>query len=116
MTLNYSSALVFPSCVRPTASQSVSRPSPARSVYVPLPQIAADALRKITNGEYFFWTGRGLRKSAVADWQRSLRRVFTDAKVTGNAHMFRHYAASRTMPSNVGHESHAGHKLLLKTT
>jgi integrase len=59
-------------------------------VYVPLPQTAADALRKITNCEYFFWTGRGLRKSAVADWQRSLKRVFTDAKVSGNAHMFRH--------------------------
>ena len=43
-------------------------------VYVPLPETAADALRKISNGEHFFWTGKGLRKS-VADWQRSLRRV-----------------------------------------
>lgn len=61
------------------------------SVYVPLPKVATEALEKLANGgEYFFWTGKGLRKSAVADWQRSLRRVFIDAKVQGNAHMFRH--------------------------
>jgi integrase/recombinase XerD len=65
------------------------------SVYIPLPDVAVDALNGIANGsEYFFWTGRGLRKSAVADWQRSLRRVFEEAKVTGNAHMFRHTFAT----------------------
>src|SRR4029079_13151112 len=38
------------------------------SVYVPMPETAVDALKEIENGtEYFFWTGRGLRKSAVAD-------------------------------------------------
>lgn len=58
--------------------------------HVPLPKSATDALRTLASNEYFFWTGRGLRKSAVADWQRSLRRVFEEAKVTGNAHMFRH--------------------------
>lgn len=61
------------------------------SVYVPLPEVATDALKEIEgDDEYFFWTGNGLRKSAVADWQRSLRRVFETAGVTGNAHMFRH--------------------------
>ena len=28
------------------------------------------------NPRYFFWSGNGLPKSAVADWQRSFRRLF----------------------------------------
>jgi integrase/recombinase XerD len=50
-------------------------------VYVPLPPQVADALRTLPYGvkpnpRYFFWSGNGLPKSAVADWQRSFRRVF----------------------------------------
>lgn len=60
-------------------------------IFVPLPKVAVQALEKIENGSpYFFWTGNGLRKSAVADWQRSLRRLFADANVKGSPHMFRH--------------------------
>ena len=37
-------------------------------IYVPLPKIAVEALNAIENGSaYFFWSGKGLRKSAVAD-------------------------------------------------
>ena len=65
------------------------------SVYMPLPEQAVDALSEIKgDGDYFFWTGRGLLKSAVADWQRALRRTFKDANVTGNPHMFRHTFAT----------------------
>lgn len=50
-------------------------------VYVPLPPQVAEALRTIPKGakpnpRYFFWSGNGLPKSAVADWQRSFRRIF----------------------------------------
>jgi integrase/recombinase XerD len=50
-------------------------------VYVPLPPDVADALRSVPEGakpnlRYFFWSGNGLRKTAVADWQRSFRRLF----------------------------------------
>jgi integrase/recombinase XerD len=50
-------------------------------VYVPLPPQVAEELRTIPAGakpnpRYFFWSGNGLPKSAVADWQRSFRRLF----------------------------------------
>lgn len=50
-------------------------------VYVPLPPQVAHALRSMPAGPkpnrmYFFWSGNGLPKTAVADWQRSYRRLF----------------------------------------
>jgi integrase len=64
-------------------------------IYVPLPKNAGEALRAIENGsDYFFWSGKGLRKSAVADWQRAIRRLFEIAEVTGHPHMFRHTFAT----------------------
>lgn len=50
-------------------------------VYVPLPPHVAQALREVPEGvranpRYFFWTGNGHPKSAVANWQRSYRRLF----------------------------------------
>jgi integrase/recombinase XerD len=50
-------------------------------VYVPLPHTVAEDLRNVPlgpkpNPRYFFWSGNGEPKSAVADWQRSLRRLF----------------------------------------
>jgi len=48
---------------------------------VPLPPEVAEELRTIPPGakpnpRYFFWSGNGLPKTAVADWQRSFRRLF----------------------------------------
>ena len=55
-------------------------------VYVPLPPDVAELLRAVPPGQrpnphYSFWTGNGLPKSAVADWQRSYRRLFALAEL-----------------------------------
>ena len=47
----------------------------------------------VANGERFFWSGVGKLKSAVADWQRSLGKLFKLAGVKGHAHMLRDYFA-----------------------
>jgi len=70
------------------------------AVLVPLPPQIAQRLRDLhsDNPRYFFWTGNGLPKSAVADWQRALRRVFDLAdlkhadgiKKRCHPHQFRH--------------------------
>jgi integrase/recombinase XerD len=60
------------------------------AVWIPLPKLVVQALSLIKDvGVYFFWSGNGLPKSAVADWQRTLARVFEAAGVKGHAHRFR---------------------------
>lgn len=60
-------------------------------VHIPLPETVVAALERIrTDKKYIFWTGNGSPKSAVADWQRTLRRLFALTTVTGaHAHRFR---------------------------
>jgi len=59
-------------------------------VYVPLPPVVDESLAKSGSGELLFWSGHGNPKSAVADWQRSLCRLFILAGVDdGHAHRFR---------------------------
>jgi integrase/recombinase XerD len=55
-------------------------------VYVPLPPHVVEELENIPPGPkpnpgYFFWSGNGDPKSAVADWQRSYRRLFKSADI-----------------------------------
>lgn len=55
-------------------------------VFVPLPIFLVEELGKLPSGprpnpRYFFWSGNGLPKSAVADWQRSYRRLFSLADI-----------------------------------
>ncbi len=71
-------------------------------VYVPLPPYVVQALKDLPPGprpnpRYFFWSGNGDPKSAVANWQRSFRRLFEIAALTRpdgspkrcHPHMFR---------------------------
>ena len=52
-------------------------------VHVTIPPEVASLLRKLgnSNPRYFFWTGNGNPKTAVADWQRSFRRLFKVVKL-----------------------------------
>jgi integrase/recombinase XerD len=55
-------------------------------VYVPLPPYVVEALDNVPPGpkpnpRYFFWSGNGDPKSAVANWQRSYRRLFELADI-----------------------------------
>ena len=74
-------------------------------VNIPLPPVAItawDALPKA--GKHPFWSGNGLPKSAVADWQRTLRKVFSlaDPPITdGHAHRFRDTFAVELLLSGV---------------
>ncbi len=60
------------------------------AVYCPLPPFVVKALDAIPASTYFFWTGLSKPKSAVGDWQRSLKRLLILAGVPdGHAHRFR---------------------------
>ena len=61
-------------------------------VHLPLPKIVLEALDvlPVQSGDYFFWSGNGLIKSSVADWQRTLRKLFSIAGIKeAHAHRFR---------------------------
>jgi hypothetical protein len=56
----------------------------------PLPPFVVKALDAIPASTYFFWSGLSKPKSAVGDWQRSLKRLLILAGVPdGHAHRFR---------------------------
>lgn len=58
-------------------------------VYVPIPEFVTAELSKLPEGEYYFWTGKGLR-SAVGNWSRYLARVFEIAGIEdAHSHRFR---------------------------
>lgn len=57
-------------------------------VYCPIPPDVAEALRTVpasqkgnTNDKYFFWTGSGLPKTIVSNWQRSYGKLFKLAEL-----------------------------------
>jgi site-specific recombinase XerD len=81
-----------------------------QAVFVPLPPDVADALRyqatKNSNSRYFFWSGNGKPLSAVSSWQRTLRRVLKDARVSKGtnmmvAHRFRDTLATSLLANGV---------------
>jgi len=81
-----------------------------QGVFVPLPPDVADALRyqatRNSNSRYFFWSGNGKPLSAVSSWQRTLRKVLADAKVSKGtnmmiAHRFRDTLATSLLANGV---------------
>ena len=59
-------------------------------VFVPLPASVVDELSsQNSNKDFFFWSGNSNPKSAVGNWQRSLRKLFEIAGIDGHAHRFR---------------------------
>lgn len=87
-------------------------------VFLELPAKAANELRNVPNGlkpnpRYFFWSGNGLPKTAVADWQRSLRRLFKLANLQHadgkpkrcHPHMLRHTYSIHLLDAGVPVES-----------
>jgi integrase/recombinase XerD len=59
-------------------------------VFIPLPDSVLRDLEKLnSSGQFYFWSGVGNPKSAVADWQRSLAKLFVLAGIKGHAHRFR---------------------------
>jgi integrase/recombinase XerD len=71
-------------------------------VWIPLPPEVSIMLQFCPgNRTFFFWSGESNPKSAVSDWQRSLRKLFTLAKVKGHAHMFRDTFAVSLLESGV---------------
>jgi integrase len=62
-------------------------------VCVLIPEYVSQLLHSLPNSnpKYFFWTGNGLLKTAAADWQRTLRRLFkfADLDKRCHPHMFR---------------------------
>ena len=84
-----------------------------QGVYVPLPTEIAEEIEKTwmlidsilkrpgSEPDYIFWSGHGHIKSAVSDWQRSLRRLFKIAGIKGHAHMFRDTFATELLQKGV---------------
>jgi integrase/recombinase XerD len=76
-------------------------------VYCPVPPVVVTSLNELQglNPKYFFWTGNGKRKSAVADAQRSFRKLFELAGVEGHPHMFRDTFAVELLKRGVSLET-----------
>ena len=76
------------------------------AVRLPLPERLLRTLEELTPvlEQYWFYSGNGHLKSAVADWQRSLRKLFTLAGVSGYPHRFRHTLATELLSQGVSVE------------
>jgi integrase len=57
-------------------------------VRIPLPPTALAALAAIPTDNYYFWSGRGTKKSCVGDYQRAFKKLYELAGIE-NGHMHR---------------------------
>src|ERR1700730_10257318 len=73
------------------------------AVFVPL---AAEVIKALEGMKFMpFWSGVGLPKSAVADWQRTLARLFKLVGLAGHAHRFRDSFAVNLLQRGVSLEN-----------
>jgi integrase/recombinase XerD len=89
-------------------------------VWVPLPEIAIEALREIKEPgtPYYFWTGKGKLRHAPTEWQDRLKKLFIVAGVVdqsshNQSHRFRDTFACRLLEKGVPLETVStmlGHK------
>ncbi len=85
-------------------------------VSIPLSDWLLNELKGIqgTSKDYFFWSGHGVLKSSIGNWQRALKRLFRLAGVPdGCGHRMRHTVAKRYLNAGVPPERVArllGHK------
>jgi integrase len=83
---NYDS---FPTCCE-ICGLTLRTEKTGTHVCVPLPPAAIEALAAIQTDKLYFWSGRGLKKSCVGDYQRAFKKFYTLAKVdSGHAHRWR---------------------------
>jgi integrase len=74
------------------------------TVFIPIPETLVEDLLALNDTGYFFWSGEGLVKSCVADWQRSIAKLLKPAGVKGSAHKFRHTFATSLLQNGLSVE------------
>jgi integrase len=86
-------------CRTDASSSERRRPERRCTCRFQMPSLPSHWTNVGSTSEYFFWTGNGLLKSAVADWQRSLRKLFyIGTRRRQSAHVpphVRHHAADK---------------------
>jgi site-specific recombinase XerD len=76
-------------------------------VWVPIPDFVLAALNEIEGlSKYYFWNGGGTPLTAESIWQRTLKKLFTLANITGgHSHRFRTSFACSLLEKNVSLEN-----------
>ena len=73
-----------------------------KRVSIPLHPDAAEALKKIENGNhYYFWSGEGSIKSAGSGWSRTFIRLSKIAEVRVTSHRYRHSLIVRLLSAGI---------------
>lgn len=72
-----------------------------KRVCIPIHPEMDKALKKIENGEDYFWSGNGKVSSGISDWHRTLARLGRDLDFNFHSHRFRHTLAAELLSAGV---------------